>query len=86
MIGSLKSLEMIGVDNGLDELSLGVPLFGSDVGGLNIQESCDSMCEGIKIYFRGCPDSQINEIRFVHPDGNVVRQVKLILSRQFVLN
>lgn len=85
MVNSLKSSEKLIDENGLDEFSLGVPLLGSDVGGLSIRESCEAMCEGMKIYFRGCQDSLINEICFVHPDDDVIRQVKLTLGRHFVL-
>ena len=85
MVNCLKSSEGLIEENGLDEFSLGVPLLGSDVGGLSIRESCEAMCEGMKIYFRGCQDSLINEICFVHPDDGVIRQAKLILGRHFVL-
>ena len=85
MISILKSAEEIIEENDLDGLSIGVPLLGSDVGGLSIQESCDALCEGMKIYFRGCRDSLISEIHFVHPGEDVIRQVKLILNRHFVI-
>lgn len=86
MRSAIEKADEIIDENGFDELSIGVPLFGSDVGGLSVAESCEAMCAGMKTFFKGCADSQINEIRFVHPDGNVVRQVKLVLSRHFVLN
>lgn len=85
MLNSLKASETLIDQENLDNLSLGVPLFGTDVGGLSIQEACDAMCEGMKIYFRGYRDSQINEIRFVHPKEQTVRQVDMILARHFVL-
>ncbi len=86
MINCLKSSEQIIEEQGLDTLSLGVPLFGSDVGGLSIQESCVAMSEGMKSYFRSHRDSLINKICFVHPDHNVIRQIKMILSRHFILS
>ena len=85
MLNSLKAAERIIEEQGLDGLSLGVPLFGSDVGGLSVKQSCDAICEGMKIYFRGCRDSLINKIRFVHPDAEISRQIQLILNSHFVL-
>jgi len=85
MVSILKLAEEIIEENDLDELSLGIPLLGSDVGGLSIRESCDALCEGMKIYFRSCRDSLISEIRFIHPAEDVIRQVKLILNRHFVI-
>ena len=85
MLNSLKAAERIIEEEGLDGLSLGVPLFGSDVGGLSVKQSCDAICEGMKIYFRSCRDSLISEIRFVHPDAEISKQIQLILNSHFVL-
>ncbi len=86
MLNALKVADEIVEENDLDKLSIGVPLFGSDVGGLSVTESCEAMCAGMKTFFKGCPDSLINQIVFVHPKNDVIRQVRLILSRHFVLN
>ena len=85
MLNALKVADEIVEENDLDEFGIGVPLFGSDVGGLSVTESCEAMCAGMKAFFRGNPDSLINEVIFVHPKEDVVRQVQLILDRHFVL-
>jgi len=84
MLNALIVADEIVGDNDLDEFGVGAPLFGSDVGGLSVAESCEAMCAGLKAFFRGNPDSLINEIVFVHPEEDVIRQVKMILDRHFV--
>ena len=85
MLNALIVADEIAEDNDLAEFGIGVPLLGSDVGGLSIAESCEAVCAGMKTFFRGNSESVINEIVFVHPKEDVVRQVQLILDRHFVL-
>ena len=39
-------------DKGLDDFTIGVPLFGSDTGGLSFEDSCNAICEAMKAQWR----------------------------------
>jgi len=50
MLNALRTADEVVEDNDLGELGVGVPLLGSDVGGLSVSESCEALCAGIKTF------------------------------------
>ena len=85
MLNVLKAAEELIEEEDLDELSIGVPLCGSNVGRLSIYESCNAICEAIKSHFPRHRDSKISAILFAHPDPEVCKKVQMILGNHFVL-
>ena len=85
MLNVLKAAEELIEEEDLDEFSIGVPLFGSNVGRLTVDESCNAMCEAIKAHFPRHRGSRISAILFAHPDPVVCTKVKMILGNSFVL-
>ena len=85
MLNSLKTAERIIEEEGLDDFTLGVPLFGADTGGLSSEDSCNAICEAMKAHFKNNRGSLISQILVVNKKSDVCNTVKLILGRHFVL-
>jgi O-acetyl-ADP-ribose deacetylase (regulator of RNase III) len=85
MLNSLKAAERVIEDEGLDDFTIGVPLFGSDTGGLSFEDSCNAICEAMKAHFKNNRDSLISQILIVNKKPEVCSNVKLILASHFVL-
>lgn len=85
MLNVLKASEELIEEEDLEEFSIGVPLFGSNVGRLSVDESCNAICEAIKAHFPRHRGSRISAILFAHPDYEVCGKIKMILSNHFVL-
>lgn len=85
MLNSLKAAERVIEEEGLDDFTIGVPLFGSDTGGLSIEDSCNAICEAMKAHFKNNRESLISQILIVNKKPDVCNMVKMILGRHFVL-
>lgn len=85
MLNSLRTAERVIEEEGLDDITIGVPLFGSDTGGLSAEDSCNAICEAMKTHFKNNRESLISQILIVNKKPDVCKSVKLILGRHFVL-
>lgn len=85
MLNSLKTAERIIEEEGLDDITIGVPLFGADTGSLSSEESCSAICEAMKAYFKNNRESLFSQILLVNKKPDVCNTVKLILERIFVM-
>jgi len=85
MLNVLKTAEDLIEEEDLEELTVGVPLFGTNVGRLSVDESCNAICEAIKAHFPRHRGSKISAILFAHPDPEVCKKVQMILGNHFVL-
>ena len=86
MLNSLKTAERVIEEEGLDDFTIGVPLFGADTGGLTSEDSCNAICEAMKVHFKNNRESLISKLRIVNKKSEVCNTVKLILGRHFVLS
>ena len=85
MLNSLKTAERVIEEEGLDDFTIGVPLFGSDTGGLSAEDSCNAICEAMKAHFKNNRESLISQILIVNKKPDVCNTLKLILERHFVM-
>lgn len=85
MLNSLKTAEQLIEEERLDDFAIGVPLFGSDTGGLSVEDSCTAICEALKAHFKKHKKSLISQILIVNKKTDVCNTVKMILERHFVL-
>ena len=85
MLNSLKTAEWVIEEEGLDDFTIGVPLFGAETGGLPSEDSCNAICEAMKAHFKNNRESLISQILIVNKKPEVCNSLKLILGRHFVL-
>ena len=70
----------------LDYFTIGVPLFGSDTGGLSTEDSCNAICDAMKAHFKNNRESLISQILIVNKKPEVCNAVNMILGQHFVLS
>jgi O-acetyl-ADP-ribose deacetylase (regulator of RNase III) len=85
MINCLKTAERVIDKEELEDFTIGVPLFGADTGGLSIDDSCNAICEAMKVHFKLHRESVISRILIVNKMPEVCNTIKMILGRHFVL-
>lgn len=85
MFNSLKAAEKIIEEEALEKFTIGVPLFGSDTGGLSSEDSCNAICEAMKAHFKYHKESVISQILIVNTKQEISNVLMLILGRHFVL-
>ena len=85
MLNSLETAERLIEEETLEDFTVGVPLFGADTGGLSVEDSCNAICEAMKIHFKRNRDSAISSILIANKVPETCRTIKKILERHFVL-